>query len=94
VNLVADLIDNHDLGLGLNTLRHAVSIATLYRWLDILDNEPEAKFHIWPITLVRNNVFTYAATRREPPLSRTSVEPLLPGDYGAYTVKGTMIGMS
>ena len=79
---------------GLDTSRHNLSIATLYRWLNMLDHHPEYELHIWPINVKRSNVFRYVAQRDGLPLPRSSTKLIPPGNYGLYTLKMTMIGVS
>jgi hypothetical protein len=71
--------------IGLNSKRHNITIKTLYRWLDTIDDRgDERPIKLWKIDLRRTGVLAYSVTRPGEPLSRTSTDPILPGDYASY----------
>ncbi|KIM36912.1 hypothetical protein M413DRAFT_282260 [Hebeloma cylindrosporum] len=71
---------------GLSSQMHPdLTIASFYRWLDILDNAgPEEPFDVWRINVAKIGILSYTATRVGEPLDRESTCILQPGDYGAY----------
>jgi hypothetical protein len=56
--------------------------------MDLVDYQTISyPFIIWRIEVVRVGILAYSATRIGQPLSRTSTDPMLPGDYAAYLGK-------
>ena len=75
---------------GLNLQRHpSLTIATLYRWLDLLDQDKAkayyAPYKLWRVTVTEYDVLRYSAVRNGLPLDPSSMELVQPGDYAAYS---------
>jgi len=78
---------------GLDSTRHNLTIERFYRWLEIVDDAPKVEFQLWRITIKQYDIFTYAAMREGHSLSRSSTQPLAPGNYGAYYLKEESTGV-
>ncbi|EDR16042.1 uncharacterized protein LACBIDRAFT_301717 [Laccaria bicolor S238N-H82] len=75
---------------GLNLQRHlSLTIATLYCWLDLLDQDKTepwfAPYKLWRVTVTEYDVLRYSAVRNGLPLDASSMEFVQPGDYAAYS---------
>ena len=75
----------HSLGLDLRRYSH-LTTAILYRWLELLDSNPnKRRFQLWRISVQNYDVLRYTGKRvGDDPLPRDPAMSLEPGDYAAY----------
>ena len=78
---------------GLDSSRHNLTAENFYRWLQIVDDAPIVEFQLWHLNIQPYDIFTYATMRQGDPLSRSSTQPLAPGNYGAYYLKEESTGV-
>jgi len=73
------------LTLGLNSERTKPTIKAFYRWLDLInDSTGDDPYRIWKIEVERLYILTYKGPRIGNPLSRSSSDYVMPGDYGSF----------